>query len=79
MIDSDSEGMAQAQGEHMLLIMHCWHYIRRPLYMIILIFLDPHSCFDSNDSFDDGHLQTVDLDAANKCLWCRSYMVYDSC
>ena len=44
MIRSDSEQLAQVQREHMLLIMHCWNYIRRPLYTMILIFLDPHSC-----------------------------------
>ena len=27
MIRSDSEQMTQVQGEHMLLIMHCWHYV----------------------------------------------------
>jgi len=51
----------------MLLIMHCWHYVRRSWYMKMLILLDPHSCFDSGDSFDDGHIQAVDLDAANRC------------
>ena len=28
----------------MFLIMHCWNYNRRPWYMKMLIFLDPHSC-----------------------------------
>ena len=28
---------------------------------------------------DDGHIQVVDLDVVERCLWCRSYMVYDSC
>ena len=79
MIRSDNEQLAQVLGEHMLLIMHCWHYIRRSWYMMILILFDPHSCFDSDDSFDDGHIQAVDLDATDRCLWYRSYMVYDSC
>lgn len=78
MVIFDSEQLAQVHREHMLLIIHCWHYIRRPWYMMILIFLDPHSCFDLDDSFDDGHIQVVDLDVADRCLWCRSYMLYDS-
>jgi len=63
----------------MLLIIHCWHYVRRSWYMNMLILLNPHSCFDSGDSFDDGHIHVVDLDATDRYLWCRSYMVYDSC
>ena len=43
MIRSDNEQLAQVQGEHMLLIMHCWHYVRRSWYMKMLILLDPHS------------------------------------
>ena len=60
----------------MLLIMHCWHYVRISWYMKILILLDPHSCFDSDDSFDDGHIQVVNV--SNRCSWCKSYMMYDS-
>ena len=67
MIRSDSEQLAQVQGEHMLLIMHCWHYVRRYWYMKMLILLDPHSCFNSGDFFDDGHIQVVDLDDADRC------------
>ena len=51
----------------MLLIMHCWHYIEKPWYMMILILLDPNSCFDSDDSFDDGHIKDDDLDTAEGC------------
>jgi len=29
--------------------------------------------------YDDGHIQVAGLDVADRCLWCRSYMVYDSC
>jgi len=56
MIISESEQLAQVQGKHMLL-MHHWHYNRRPWYMMILILLDSHSCFDLDDFFYDGHIQ----------------------
>ena len=79
MIRSDSKYMAQVQGEHMLLIMHFWNYIIRPWYMMIHILLDPHSCFDSYDFVDDGHIQVIDLDSASRCLEYIPYMVYDSC
>jgi len=67
MIKSNNEKLAQVQGEHMLLIIHCWHYVRRSWYMKMLILLNPHSCFDSGDSFDDGHIQAVDIDATGRC------------
>ena len=56
----------------MLLIMHCWHYVRRYWYMKILILIDPHSCFDSGDSFDDGNIHVVDPDVADggDHIWC---------
>ena len=28
---------------------------------------------------DDGHIQVASLDVADICLWCSSYMMYDSC
>ena len=55
MIRSNNEYLLHVQGEHILLIMHCWPYVRRYWYMKMLILLDPHSCFDSGDSFDDGN------------------------
>lgn len=51
----------------MLIIMHCWHYVKRFWYMKMLILLDPHGCFDSSDPFDDGHIQDVDLDVVKRC------------
>jgi len=45
---------------------------------MILILLDPHSCFDLDDSFDDGHIQVVDLDAYDTDhIWCM--IVVDDC
>ena len=70
MIRSDSEQLAQVQGEHMLLIMHCWHYHRIPWYMMIHKLLDPHNCFDSDDSFNDGHIQAVVIDATDNVGLC---------
>jgi len=67
MIRSDNEQLAQVQGENMLLIMYCWNYVRRSWYMKILILLDPNSFFDLGDSSDDGNLQVVDPDVADRC------------
>ncbi len=38
MIRSSCEHLAQVQGDHMLLIMHCWHYLR-------IFCIDSQSCF----------------------------------
>lgn len=47
--------------------------------MMIIILLDSNSFFDLDNSFDDGHIQVIDFDVIDGWLWCRSYMVYDSC
>jgi len=35
--------------------------------MKMIILLDPQSCFDSGESFDDGHIEVVDIDATGIC------------
>ena len=45
MIRSNNKQMAQVEGEHMPLIMHCWHYGEWSL-MMILIWLNDISCYD---------------------------------
>jgi len=38
--------------------------------MMIHKLLDPHNCFDSDDSFNDGHIQAVVIDATDNVGLC---------
>jgi len=53
----------------MFLIMHCWHYNRRPWYMKFLIFLDPHSCLMMDIYRPLIFMLLIDADGGDH-IWC---------
>jgi len=44
-----------------------------------LISICRHTLSQVDDIYTNGHIQVAGLDVVDRCLWSKSYIVYDSC